>query len=71
MSEQLRPGDVVILESMPEHYFGDPPLTVGNKYTILLLDGSNVCTTSDVAGCEPHYSRGRVRKVSDEKSGCQ
>ena len=68
--EQLMPhtvlhrGDKVRLLTKPEgHDSQHIPLTVGNAYTILDFDDSNVITTTDDPNIEGSYWRGRVEKV--------
>lgn len=64
----LRRGDRVRLLSKPTGYTAQHlPLTVGGIYIIRYLDGSNVCTSTDVAGYDGNYSSSCVEKVIDKK----
>ena len=40
-------GKHLILKEMPELYFGNPKLTVGKKYQILDIEGSNFWIRDD------------------------
>lgn len=55
-------GERIQLLSKPDGYSSQSaPLTVGAEYQVLGLDGSNVITSTDVAGETASYWRGRVR----------
>lgn len=61
----LKTGDKVKLLSKPVgHDSGLLPLTVGSTYIVRYMDGSNVCTSTDLPGLDGHYSRSRVEKIS-------
>jgi hypothetical protein len=65
----LHEGDRVRLLSKPTGYDSQRlPLTVGHIYIVRYIDGSNVCTSTDVPGLDGHYSRERVEKVPTTKA---
>lgn len=69
MSDQtLQSGDRVRLLSKPDGQLSQHlPLTVGNIYIVRHLDGSNVCTSTDMPGLDGHCSRDRVEKIPVKK----
>jgi hypothetical protein len=58
----LAAGNRVVLCEMP--LLTGCEMTVGRVYTVVHLDGSCVCTTTDVAGENATYHHARVRLVT-------
>lgn len=63
--EAIKVGDRVRLLSKPSGSTASMiPVTVGKTYIVQYVDGSNVCTTTDVHEECGYYWRGRVEKVN-------
>ena len=66
-SGSIGEGDAVRLLELPERCLRQDAyvnLTIGNVYSVLYLDGSNVVTTTDVPGEEASYWRGRCVRTT-------
>lgn len=58
----MKAGDEIELLSKPTGYLTQHlPLTVGNIYRVIRLEGSNVVTTTDDPDIEGSYNRDRVK----------
>lgn len=69
-AKPVRQGCIVRLLSKPDGCASrDYPLTVGNTYSVLGFDGSNVITTTDEPGRTAAYWRGRVERIERKGSG--
>jgi hypothetical protein len=64
----MKAGDKVELLSKPTGYTTQHlPLTVGNTYEVIRLEGSNVVTTTDDKDINGSYNRERVRPIHQHR----